>query len=83
MIKKAPRETKPRPIPRILLVLLSIVGGMWLLSTIADIWVPTYDPTETIGLAFMAVLSPLLGIIAASQRVAPDDDHDKEDDEDS
>lgn len=68
-----------KKVPRILLVLIVIVGGLWVGSLILDAFVPTYDPPETIGLAFMAILSTLLGIVAASQRDGGKDDDEKDD----
>lgn len=53
---------------RVLYVLITAVGLMWAGSLILDMVNPRYDPPETIGLAFMAILSTLLGITAASNR---------------
>ena len=64
-------------VPRILVMLIVIVGGLWAGSLILDALVPTYDPPQTLGLAFMALLSTSLGIVAASQRDG--DKHDKDD----
>ena len=66
-----------KKVPRILVMLIVIVGGLWAGSLILDALVPTYDPPQTLGLAFMAILSTSLGIVAASQRDC--DKHDKDD----
>lgn len=66
-----------KKVPRILVMLIVIVGGLWAGSLILDALVPTYDPPQTLGLAFMAILSTSLGIVAASQRDG--DKHDKDD----
>ena len=63
---------------RVLYVVMTGVGLLWTGSLILDMVNPKYDPPETIGLAFMAVLSTLLGIVAASQR---DGGSKKDDDE--
>lgn len=68
-----------KKVPRILVMLIVIVGGLWAGSLILDALVPTYDPPQTLGLAFMAILSTLLGIVAASQRDGGT--HDDKDDE--
>ena len=68
-----------KKVPRILVALIVIVGGLWAGSLILDAFVRTYDPPQTLGLAFMAILSTLLGIVAASQR--DDGTHDDKDDE--
>lgn len=68
-----------KKVPRILVALIVIVGGLWAGSLILDAFVRTYDPPQTLGLAFMAILSTLLGIVVASQR--DDGTHDDKDDE--
>lgn len=68
-----------KTVPRILVVLIVIVGALWAGSLILNAFVSTYDPPESIGLAFMAILSTLLGIVAASQRDGGT--HDDKDDE--
>ena len=68
-----------KKVPRILVMLIVIVGGLWAGSLILDAFVSTYDPPQTLGLAFMAILSTLLGIVAASQRDGGE--HDDKDDE--
>lgn len=70
-----------KKVPRILVMLIVIVGGLWAGSLILDALVPTYDPPQTLGLAFMAILSTLLGIVAASQRDGDKHDNDDKDDE--
>lgn len=49
-------------------LILKIIGGVittvWLVSVVADAVNPNYDPPETIGLAFMAMLSAVLGAAA-------------------
>lgn len=70
-----------KKVPRILVALIVIVGGLWAGSLILDALVPTYDPPQTLGLAFMAILSTLLGIVAASQRDGDKHDNDDKDDE--
>lgn len=70
-----------KTVPRILVVLIVIVGALWAGSLILDALAPTYDPPQTLGLAFMAILSTLLGIVAASQRDGDKHDNDDKDDE--
>lgn len=53
---------------RVLIALVVVIGSIWVISMIVDMLVATYQPPETIGLAFMAVLSTLLGMVAAAQR---------------
>ncbi|QFP96994.1 membrane protein [Gordonia phage Thimann] len=55
-------------IPRIIVWLIVSVGAIWAGSLVLDMVNPAYDPPQTIGLAFMAILSTLLGIVAAAQR---------------
>lgn len=71
--------SKDKGVPRILIILIVSVGVLWAGSLVLDAFVSTYDPPETIGLAFMAILSTLLGFVAASQR---DGGNDEEDDDD-
>lgn len=70
-----------KTVPRILVVLIVIVGALWAGSLILNAFVSTYNPPESIGLAFMAILSTLLGIVAASQRDGDKHDNDDKDDE--
>lgn len=52
-------------------LVLRIIGGViivaWVASIVADALVPTYEPPQTIGLAFMAVVSAVLGAAAVRQ----------------
>lgn len=67
-------------VPRIVVWLIVFVGAIWAGSLVLDMVNPRYDPPQTIGLAFMAILSTLLGIVAASQRDGGrrnDDDEDE------
>lgn len=70
-----------KKVPRILVALIVIVGSLWAGSLILDAFVRTYDPPQAIGLAFMAILSTILGIVAASQRDGDKHDNDDKDDE--
>lgn len=58
-------------------LILKIIGGVittvWLVSVIADAVNPNYDPPETIGLAFMAMLSAVLGAAAVRGKDTPPD----------
>lgn len=65
---------------RILKVLTFCIGVLWAGSLILNMVNPSYNPPQTIGLAFMAVLSTMLGIIAAAngKRDSGDDDEDDE-----
>lgn len=56
---------------------MTVVGLLWAGSLVLDMVNPRYDPPATIGLAFMAILSTLLGIVSAS-----DHDGGSKDDED-
>lgn len=71
---------------KIIIRLMIFVGTIWAVSLILDMVNPVYDPPDTIGLAFMAILSTLLGIIAAGQRDGgpkdEDDRHNKSDKDD-
>lgn len=62
---------------------MTVVGLLWAGSLVLDMVNPRYDPPETIGLAFMAILSTLLGIVAASNRDggSKDDEDDDGDEE--
>lgn len=50
--------------PLVLKIIGSVITIVWLISAVADAFIPTYDPPETIGLAFMAMLSAVLGAAA-------------------
>jgi hypothetical protein len=50
--------------PLVLKIIGSVITIVWLISAVADAIIPTYDPPETIGLAFMAMLSAVLGAAA-------------------
>ena len=66
------------PGSRIIISLIIFVGTIWAVSLILDMVNPVYDPPDTIGLAFMAILSTLLGMIAAGQRDGgPKDEDDR------
>ncbi|MCF8605161.1 hypothetical protein L5I01_17545 [Gordonia sp. HY442] len=56
------------PATRVLIPITIFVGAMWAASLVFDMVNPSYQPPDTIGLAFMAVLSTLMGIIAASSK---------------
>ena len=49
-------------------LVLRIIGGVviiaWVASIVMDALIPTYEPPQTIGLAFMAVVSAVLGAAA-------------------
>lgn len=49
-------------------LVLKIIGGVvtvvWVFSIALDAFNPSYDPPDTIGLAFMAMLSAVLGAAA-------------------
>lgn len=64
--------------PLVLRVIGGVVTVAWIASVIADALVPTYDPPETIGLAFMAMLSAVLGAAAVrSSNTSSGDDKKK------
>ncbi|QOC55721.1 membrane protein [Gordonia phage Archimedes] len=77
MVKKKRASTNLR----VLYALMIVVGALWAGSLVLDMANPTYDPPETIGLAFMAILSTLLGIVAASNRDGGSKDDENEDEE--
>lgn len=58
-------DPKPAPgfsVPQwVLVTLVSIVTVVWAGSLVLDAFVKSYDPPATISLAFMAVVSALLG----------------------
>lgn len=57
--------------PRVLnLVILTVVVS-WVTSLVLDATGVWADPPETIGLAFMAILGPLVGVWAARLAAAP------------
>lgn len=62
--------------PRVLNVVIGVVVTAWVVSLVLDATNVWADPPETIGLAFMAILGPLVGVwaarMAASQSPAPD-----------
>lgn len=53
--------------PRLLKVVIAVVVAVWIGTTAWDAINPNYDPPDTIGLAFMAILSALLGAAVASR----------------
>lgn len=64
---------------RVLIGLTIFVAGIWGGSLVLDMFNPNYDPPATIGVVFMAIVSGLLGVIAASNRDGgKPDDKDKE-----
>ena len=66
--------------PLVLRVIGGVVTVAWIASVIADALVPTYDPPDTIGLAFMAMLSAVLGAAAVrSSSTSSGDDKKKGD----
>lgn len=60
--------------PFVLRVIGAVVTIIWVISVVADAINPAYDPPETIGLAFMAMLSAVLGAAAVQGRDKKDDD---------
>lgn len=64
--------------PRVLKVIGSVVTAVWVASIGLDAFNPAYDPPDTIGLAFMAMLSAVLG--AAAVRGKDKDDEEREED---
>lgn len=60
--------------PFVLRVIGAVVTIIWVISVVADAVNPAYDPPETIGLAFMAMLSAVLGAAAVQGREKKDDD---------
>lgn len=57
--------------PRILNAVIAVVVGAWVTSLVLDATNVWADPPETIGLAFMAILGPLVGVWAARLAAAP------------
>lgn len=53
--------------PRLLKAVIAVVVLVWIGTTAWDAINPNYDPPDTIGLAFMAILSALLGAAMASR----------------
>lgn len=60
--------------PFVLRIIGAVVTIIWVISVVADAINPAYDPPETIGLAFMAMLSAVLGAAAVQGREKKDDD---------
>lgn len=60
--------------PFVLRIIGAVVTIIWVISVVADAINPVYDPPETIGLAFMAMLSAVLGAAAVQGREKKDDD---------
>lgn len=56
--------------PRVLNVVIGTVVGAWVVSLVLDATNVWADPPETIGLAFMAILGPLVGVWAARMAAA-------------
>lgn len=54
--------------PFVLRIIGAVVTIIWVISVVADAVNPAYDPPETIGLAFMAMLSAVLGAAAVQGR---------------
>lgn len=50
--------------PRVLQVIGGVVTAVWVASIGLDAFNPAYDPPAEIGLAFMAMLSAILGAAA-------------------
>lgn len=63
----------------VLVALVSVVTIAWAGSLVLDAFVKSYDPPATISLAFMAVVSALLGsgVVRSlpSRKKGRDDDH--------
>jgi hypothetical protein len=59
--------------PLVLKIIGSVITIVWLISAVADAFIPSYDPPETIGLAFMAMLSAVLGAAAVKGQDKKDD----------
>lgn len=59
--------------PLVLRIIGAVVTIIWVISVVADAINPAYDPPETIGLAFMAMLSAVLGAAAVQGRDKKDD----------
>lgn len=56
-------------------IVIVVVLVMWAGSMVLDAIVSTYDPPDTISIAFMAILGPLVGtLIVRRDRNSGDDD---------
>lgn len=56
-------------------IVIVVVLVMWAGSMVIDAIVSTYDPPDTISIAFMAILGPLVGtLIVRRDRNSGDDD---------
>ena len=53
-----------------------VVLVMWAGSMVLDAIVPTYDPPDTINIAFMAILGPLVGTLIVKRDRNSDGDDD-------
>ncbi len=54
--------------PLLIRIVIGVVISLWVASLVMDALVASYDPPDTIGLAFMAVLSAVLGAFAVGQK---------------
>jgi hypothetical protein len=59
--------------PFVLRIIGAVVTIIWVISVIMDAVNPAYDPPETIGLAFMAMLSAVLGAAAVQGKEKKED----------
>jgi hypothetical protein len=62
-VAKEPNSTGQK----VVYVLAVVVGGVWAGTTIVDMFNPSYNPPDSAGAAFMAVLGVLLGIITTRE----------------
>jgi hypothetical protein len=60
--------------PLVLRVIGAVVTVLWVISVVVDAINPAYDPPDTIGLAFMAMLSAVLGAAAVGGRDKREDE---------
>lgn len=71
---------------RMLIGLTIAVGAVWLIAISVDMFNQNYDPPAMLGTVFMAIVSGLLGVIAAEKARdnskrdnKKDDDHQDDD----
>lgn len=63
----ADKKASP-PGMRVLIGLTTAVGTLWAVTILADIFVADYNPPDQLGVVFMAIVTGLLGMLAAAQR---------------
>lgn len=69
--------------PRFVKAIIAVVVVAWVASLLADALIPTYDPPQMIGLAFMAVLSAVLGSLAIKSKETKPEERQTERDNDN